>query len=429
MSPSVRAHRQPDGLRGQVITVRASASATPTARTSTARSSATRTRRRRRRRRRARLARAPAARGDRRSRHRSSCPPGKLDVEGETPLETASASSPRRSARRPSDWEASNLLRVQRLHRRGRPRLPGRPGLRDATRRDPTRTSASRSSRWPLSDLDGAIDDEPGRKDAHRPARAARACATRAPNGALHGKQAREPRRGEPGRWPSPGHRHTRSSTTCSTSSPTSSSSAGCRATRSRPTAPTCCSSAHFLVRRARRVGARRTPSSPLSSELAAGTASARPSRPRRCSARPRACAPSTATCAARRSSTHDPTGGPARAAQEPEAAAGAHPRRGRQAARAPRGHDPAALRDRALLELMYACGLRATEAIDLEVGRRRPRAGVLRARGKGSKERAVPDRPRGVTRRSRPTCERGRPRSSARARSATCSSTTAAAG
>src|SRR5271170_7959852 len=31
-----------------------------------------------------------------------------------------------------------------------------------------------------------------------------------------------------------------------------------------------------------------------------------------------------------------------------------------------PRGDDPLALRDRALLELMYACGLRASEAIDL---------------------------------------------------------------
>src|SRR3712207_9381836 len=32
----------------------------------------------------------------------------------------------------------------------------------------------------------------------------------------------------------------------------------------------------------------------------------------------------------------------------------------------APRGTDPSALRDRALLETMYACGLRASESIDL---------------------------------------------------------------
>jgi integrase/recombinase XerD len=55
------------------------------------------------------------------------------------------------------------------------------------------------------------------------------------------------------------------------------------------------------------------------------------------------------------------------------------------------RGTSPAALRDRALLELMYACGLRASEAVDLEVRDVDLRAGVLRARGKGAKERMVP--------------------------------------
>jgi integrase/recombinase XerD len=57
----------------------------------------------------------------------------------------------------------------------------------------------------------------------------------------------------------------------------------------------------------------------------------------------------------------------------------------------APKGTEPSALRDRALLELMYACGLRASEAIDLDVGDVDLRHGVLRARGKGSKERLVP--------------------------------------
>src|SRR3954462_13667358 len=56
-----------------------------------------------------------------------------------------------------------------------------------------------------------------------------------------------------------------------------------------------------------------------------------------------------------------------------------------------PRGPAPHALRDRALLELMYACGLRASEAIDLELRDVDLEAGLLRARGKGSKERIVP--------------------------------------
>jgi integrase/recombinase XerD len=57
----------------------------------------------------------------------------------------------------------------------------------------------------------------------------------------------------------------------------------------------------------------------------------------------------------------------------------------------APRGTSPAALRDRALLELMYACGLRASEATGLELRDLDLKDGVLRARGKGSKERLVP--------------------------------------
>jgi integrase/recombinase XerD len=56
-----------------------------------------------------------------------------------------------------------------------------------------------------------------------------------------------------------------------------------------------------------------------------------------------------------------------------------------------PRGGEPTDVRDRALLELMYACGLRASEATSLEVGDVDLDRGVLRARGKGSKERLVP--------------------------------------
>jgi integrase/recombinase XerD len=56
-----------------------------------------------------------------------------------------------------------------------------------------------------------------------------------------------------------------------------------------------------------------------------------------------------------------------------------------------PRGNSAAALRDRALLETMYACGLRASEAISLELSELDLEAGMLHARGKGAKERLVP--------------------------------------
>ena len=74
-----------------------------------------------------------------------------------------------------------------------------------------------------------------------------------------------------------------------------------------------------------------------------------------------------------------------------------------------PRGTEPCDLRDRALLELMYACGLRASEAISLELGDLDLEAGVLRARGKGSKERVVPVG-RAAVEAVRIYVERGRP-------------------
>ncbi|MEA2443615.1 MAG: integrase/recombinase XerD [Thermoleophilales bacterium] len=56
-----------------------------------------------------------------------------------------------------------------------------------------------------------------------------------------------------------------------------------------------------------------------------------------------------------------------------------------------PKGTEPTAHRDRALLELMYACGLRASEAIGMDLRDIDFETGVLHARGKGPKGRVVP--------------------------------------
>ena len=54
-------------------------------------------------------------------------------------------------------------------------------------------------------------------------------------------------------------------------------------------------------------------------------------------------------------------------------------------------GSDPIDLRDRALLEVMYGCGLRASEAVGLDVNDVDVRRGFVRPHGKGNKERVVP--------------------------------------
>jgi integrase/recombinase XerD len=74
-----------------------------------------------------------------------------------------------------------------------------------------------------------------------------------------------------------------------------------------------------------------------------------------------------------------------------------------------PSGSEPLTLRDRALLEVMYACGLRASEAIGLELQDVDLDEGMLRARGKGSKERLIPIG-RHAVRALRAWCECGRP-------------------
>ena len=54
-------------------------------------------------------------------------------------------------------------------------------------------------------------------------------------------------------------------------------------------------------------------------------------------------------------------------------------------------GGDPIQLRDRALLEVMYGCGLRASEVVGLDVNDIDLRRSFVRPHGKGNKERIVP--------------------------------------
>ncbi len=58
---------------------------------------------------------------------------------------------------------------------------------------------------------------------------------------------------------------------------------------------------------------------------------------------------------------------------------------------RAPDADTPVGLRERAMVELMYAAGLRVSELVALPASAVNLRQGVLRVRGKGNKERLVP--------------------------------------
>jgi integrase/recombinase XerD len=74
-----------------------------------------------------------------------------------------------------------------------------------------------------------------------------------------------------------------------------------------------------------------------------------------------------------------------------------------------PKGTEPPTLRDRALLEVMYACGLRVSEVVGLELADVDLEEGMLCARGKGAKERLVPIGRQAVAA-LRAYCLRGRP-------------------
>ena len=57
----------------------------------------------------------------------------------------------------------------------------------------------------------------------------------------------------------------------------------------------------------------------------------------------------------------------------------------------APDINTPLGLRDRTMLELLYACGLRVSELVSLETGQINLRQGVILITGKGNKQRLVP--------------------------------------
>lgn len=59
----------------------------------------------------------------------------------------------------------------------------------------------------------------------------------------------------------------------------------------------------------------------------------------------------------------------------------------------------PLGIRDRALFEVIYSCGLRISEAVELTVGHLFLQEGMIRVRGKGGKERLIPIGEEGIFR------------------------------
>ena len=174
-------------------------------------------------------------------------PAGKLDEEGESPLDAGSASSPRRSARARSSGSRSARSGPASASSTRRSTSTWRPACTTSAPRR-TRTSASR---WSVAAarLDELLDTSRTRRRGS----GCSSCTAGARLGeTLHRRGARRAGANHVAwRLPRRGPTSAASSITCSISWPTWSSSAGCRATRSRPIDPTCCSSAATCSARA----------------------------------------------------------------------------------------------------------------------------------------------------------------------------------